>query len=172
MSNSINEARDLAAVFKRAAKDGVLEKPFREEVEPHLIGVASRAGIELVPHTEVTLGSSGRADTIYNRFIVEWERPGSPKPSNSAAKNTETLGQVKRYVETFWFSNRQKPGRVVGCCTDGRFFIFATRPDHQWAESDPVPVTEQSCKKFLDYFFSLQSGVALLPEHLADDFSS
>jgi hypothetical protein len=38
----------------------------------------------LVPHTEVTLGNSGRADTLYNRFIVEWEKPGSLKPSNTA----------------------------------------------------------------------------------------
>ena len=172
MSNSIHEARDLAAVFKRAAKDDVLEKPFRAEVEAHLTGVASRASIELVPHTEVTLGSSGRADTIYNHFIIEWEKPGSLKPSNKAAKNTETLGQVKRYVESFWFSNRLKAGRVVGCCTDGRFLIFATKPDHQWVESDPLPVSEQACKRFLDYFLSLQSGTALLPEYLADDFSS
>ncbi len=172
MSNSTNEAHELAAVFKRAAQDGVLEKPFRTIVEAHLIEVAKAAKIELVPHTEVTLGSSGRADTIYNHFIIEWEKPGSLKASNSAAKNTETLGQVKRYVESFWFSNRLKAGRVVGCCTDGRYFIFATKPDHQWAESDPVPVDEQSCKKFLDYFFSLQSGTALLPEHLSDDFSS
>jgi len=62
--------KELAAVMKRASGDGVLEKPFREAVEAHLIGVASAAEIDLVPRTEVTLGSSGRADTIYNRFIV------------------------------------------------------------------------------------------------------
>ncbi|HOC54582.1 MAG TPA: hypothetical protein PKI20_03045 [Verrucomicrobiota bacterium] len=66
-------ARDLAAVFKKASKDGVLEKPFREVVEKHLIELANAEGIEMAPHTEVTLGTSGRADTIYNRFIVEWK---------------------------------------------------------------------------------------------------
>ncbi len=166
------QAKALATAFRTACREGVLEKAFREAVEKHLVGVASAAGIELVPHTEVTMGSSGRADTIYNRFIIEWEKPGSLKASNSATKNTETLGQIKRYVESFWYSNRQAPGRVVGCCTDGRYFIFATKPDREWHVSDPVLVDEQSCKKFLDYFFSLHSGIALLPEYLAEDFSA
>ena len=34
------KARDLAAVFKRASKDGILEQPFREPVEEHLIALA------------------------------------------------------------------------------------------------------------------------------------
>jgi hypothetical protein len=172
MDQIAEQAKKLAAVFKSSSKDGVLERPFREAVEGHLIKVALAAGIELTPHTEVTLGSSGRADTIYNRFIIEWEKPGSLKASNSAAKNTETLGQIKRYVETYWFRNRQAPGRVVGCCTDGRYFIFATKPDHTWHVSDPVPIDEQACRKFLDYFFSLHSGIALMPEYLAEDFSA
>jgi hypothetical protein len=172
MSNSTNEARQLAAVFKNAAKDGVLEKPFRESVESHLIQVARSADIELVPHTEVTMGTSGRADTIYNRFIVEWKQPGLFSASNNATANSKAIAQLKGYVETFWFSNRQKPGRVVGCCTDGRYFIFATKPGHEWHVSDPVPIDEQTCRKFLDYFFSLHSGIALLPEYLAEDFSA
>ena len=143
MSNSIHEARQLAAVFKNAAKDGLLEKPFRDPVEAHLIQVARSAGIELVPHTEVTMGTSGRADTIYNRFIVEWKQPGLFRASNNATANSKAIAQLKGYVETFWFSNRQKPGRVVGCCTDGRYFIFATKPGHEWHVSDPVPVDEQ-----------------------------
>ncbi|MBE0545944.1 MAG: N-6 DNA methylase [Verrucomicrobia bacterium] len=172
MSNSTQEARQLAAVFKNAAKDGVLEKPFRDPVEAHLFLVARSAGIELVPHTEVTMGTSGRADTIYNRFIVEWKQPGLFSASNNATANSKAIAQLKGYVETFWFSNRQKPGRVVGCCTDGRYFIFATKPGHEWHVSDPVPVDEQTCRKFLDYFFSLHSGIALLPEYLAEDFSA
>ena len=164
-------ARALAAVFKRAANANNLEKPFRAVVETHLIDLAVTEQIELVPHTEVTLGT-GRADTIYNRFIIEWEKPGSLTNNNASRPNHHTIGQIKDYVETFWFRNRQAPGRVVGCCTDGRYFIFATKPDHNWNVSDPVPVDDQSCRKFLDYFFSLHSGIALLPEYLAEDFSA
>ncbi len=169
---SETQVRRLVAALRQATRAGALEKSFREAVEAHLADLAAEVGIELVPHTEVTLGNSGRADTIYNRVIIEWEKPGSLKPSNSATKNRETIAQIQRYVESFWFSNRQAPGRVVGCCTDGHFFIFATRPDREWHITDPVPVDEQSCKRFLDFFFSLQSGVALLPEHLADHFPS
>lgn len=34
------EAKELAAIFKNAAKEGVLEKPFRAIVEQHLRQVA------------------------------------------------------------------------------------------------------------------------------------
>ena len=165
-------ASELAATFRRASKSGALEKSFREIVEKHLIEVATKAGIDLVPHTEVTMGSSGRADTIYNRFIIEWKQPGSLNHKNSATPNSKAIAQLKGYVETFWFRNRQQPGRVVGCCTDGCHFIFATKPGHDWDVKEPVPVNDQTCKKFLDYFFSLHSGIALLPEYLAEDFSS
>jgi methylase of polypeptide subunit release factors len=166
------EAKKLAAVFKQSAGRGVLEKPFREAIEKHLIELAQTEGIELVPHTEVTMGTSGRADTIYNRFIIEWKQPGLLKPSNAATANRKAIGQIQGYVESFWFSNRQAPGRVVGCCTDGRYFIFATKPAHDWNISDPVLVNEQTCRKFLDYFSSLHSGIALLPQYLAEDFSA
>jgi hypothetical protein len=172
MSASTNEARDLAAVFKHAAPDGVLEKPFREKVEAHLIELAKEAKIDMTPHTEVTLGTSGRADTIYNRFIVEWEQPGTLKASNSATKNRETIAQCQRYGDSLFWRTREKAGRIVGCCTDGRYFIFLTKPERTWSASDPVEVDEQSCRKFLDYFSSLQSGVALLPEYLCEDFSA
>jgi hypothetical protein len=66
--------------------------------------------LELVPHTEVTLGSSGRADTIYNRFIIEWERPGSLKPSNDATTNSHTIAQVKQYGDSLFWRTREKPG--------------------------------------------------------------
>ena len=89
------DAAKLAQVFKSAAKEGVLEKPFRQEVEKHLISLAAELKLDLVPHTEVTLGSSGRADTIYNRFIIEWEKPGSLTRSNASRANHHTIGQIK-----------------------------------------------------------------------------
>jgi SAM-dependent methyltransferase len=120
----------------------------------------------------VTLGTSGRADTIYNRFIIEWEKPGTLKASNKTLANSHTIDQVKNYGSRLFWRTREKPGRIVGCCTDGRYFIFVTRPEREWITRDPVPVTAQSCEKFLEYFLSLQSGVALLPEYLSDDFSA
>lgn len=165
-------ARKLAEVFKAASQSGVLEKPFRERVEKHLIEFAAQSGLDLVPHTEVTLGTSGRADTIYNRFIIEWEKPGSFKPSNHATTNTHSIAQVKDYGDSLFWRTREKPGRIVGCCTDGRYLIFVTKPHKEWVANEPVLVSEQSCRKFLDYFHSLQSGVALIPDYLSEDFSS
>src|SRR5216684_2131114 len=166
------EAKKLAAVFKQSAGRGVLEKPFREAIEKHLIELAQTEGIELVPHTEVTMGTSGRADTIYNRFIVEWEKPASFRTSNNALKNSESMTQVKKYGDSLYWRTKEQAGRIVGCCTDGHYFIFLSKPAHEWIPSEPVPVTPENCQKFLDYFFSLQSGVALIPEYLSEDFSS
>jgi hypothetical protein len=41
----------------------------------------------------VTFGSSGRADTSDNRFIIEWEKAGSLQPANDATKNRKTIPQ-------------------------------------------------------------------------------
>lgn len=165
-------ARKLAQVILAAAEHDCIEKDFRKPVEEHLIQLAKQLEIDLVPHTEVTLGTSGRADTIYNRFVVEWERPGFIKPSNKATNNTHTIAQVKDYGDSLFWRTREKPGRIVGCCTDGRYFIFVTKPEREWQTTDPIPVDEQSCGRFLDFFRSLQSGVALLPDYLSEDFSA
>lgn len=165
-------AKKLAQVMKTASKDGCSEKDFRQPVEEFLIELAQELKIDLVPHTEVTLGTSGRADTIYNRLIVEWEHPGFIRASNKSGNNTHTIAQVKDYGDSLFWRTRQKPGRIVGCCTDGRYFIFVTKPERDWMETDPIAVDEQSCGRFLDFLFSLQSGVALLPEYLSEDFSS
>jgi len=167
-----SNSQNLLAVIQSSARPGTLEKSFREKVEEHLIALAKESKIDMVPHKEVTLGSSGRADTIYNRFIVEWEQPGTLKSSNSATKNRQTIAQVQGYGDSLFWRTRQKPGRIVGCCTDGHFFIFVTKPERTWMASDPVFVDDFSCRKFLDYLLSLQSGVALLPEYLSEDFSS
>lgn len=120
-------AAQLAVAFKRAARRDVLEKDFRQVVEAHLLQLAQQRGIDLVPHSEVTLGSSGRADTIYNRFIIEWEKPGSLKASNTHTKNRETIAQCQRYGDSLFWVTREKPGRIVGCCTDQQSFPLQAR---------------------------------------------
>lgn len=165
-------ASRLAEVFRSAARVGELEKPFREKVEEHLISFARASGIDLTPRTEVTLGTSGRLDTIYNRFIVEWKKPGSLKASNDAPANRSTIAQIQRYGNDIFWHTREKPGRIVGCCTDGHYFIFVTKPAHVWQPESPLSVNEESCRRFLEYFHSLNSGVALLPEYLSEDFSA
>lgn len=166
------DASRLAEVFRSAARVGVLEKHFREQVEEHLISFARASGIEILPQTERTLGVSGRADTIYNRLVVEWEKPGSLRDSNHYTANQKTIAQVQRYGDSLFWRHRERPGRIVGCCTDGHYFIFVTKPAHVWQPESPLSVNEESCRRFLEYFRSLNSGVALLPEYLSEDFSA
>jgi SAM-dependent methyltransferase len=165
------EARRLLEVIRTAAVGGN-EQQFRGQVEAHLREVAAALGLEMIHEKEVTLGSSGRADTIYNRFIVEWEKPGSFRPANSSPKNLASIKQVQSYTEGLFWKTRQRPGRIAGCCTDGRYLIFVTKPEAAWVIADPVPVSEASCLRFLEYFHSLHSGTALIPEYLSEDFSA
>ncbi len=165
-------ARELSDALRKAAAKGGLEKEFRNAIEPLLERIAADLGVELRRQKEVTLGDSGRADTIYNRFIVEWEKPRSLKPSNSASSNSHSIAQVKDYGDSLYWKTRERAGRIVCCCTDGVYLIFVTKPGREWITSKPVPVSEQSCRRFFDYFFALQSGVALLPEYLCEDFSA
>ncbi len=51
------DASKLAQVFKDASREGILEKPFRDEVEKHLLSLAAELKLDLNPHKEVTLGS-------------------------------------------------------------------------------------------------------------------
>src|SRR5439155_4699989 len=89
-----------------------------------------------------------------------------------SVENTKAIAQLKAYAESLFWRTREKAGRIVGCCTDGRYFIFVTKPERTWIASEAVQVQPQTCQRFLDYFFSLQSGVALIPEYLSEDFSA
>src|SRR2546422_5757347 len=114
-------ARKLAEVFRKASPEGRPENTFRKDVEGYLVSLAAELNIELIPRTEVTLGTSGRADTIYNRFIIEWEKPGTLRARNDTRANSHSIDQVKNYGNTLFWRTREKPGRIVGCCTDGHY---------------------------------------------------
>ena len=62
------------------------EAKLRELVEPLWEGYikAKRINLHFQPRNERTL-ANGRADTVYNRLIVEYKKPGAIKPDN--AKN-------------------------------------------------------------------------------------
>jgi len=113
---------------------------------------------------------NGRADAVYNRFVIEYEPPNSLRKNLGAAPNQHAIGQVKQYMEGLERLERQKKERLAGAVLDGVFFIFVRYRDDHWHIDEPVPVSSHSTQTFLRYLLSLSTEKAVTPENLVRDF--
>jgi hypothetical protein len=113
---------------------------------------------------------SGRADAAYNRFIIEYEPPHSLRGDLKHSHTAHALEQVKRYLSGLRHELGVEGRRLAGVATDGSFFIFVRMLDEQFYVDAPVAVTIDSTARFLQYILSLNSGVALIPENIIEDF--
>jgi len=90
-------AKTLAAKTIAAARAAANEAAFRIPFQAAIAEAAAAIGAPIQPRDEVSL-IEGRADTVYNRLLIEYERPGALKPSNRRAGNVHAINQVKEYV--------------------------------------------------------------------------
>ena len=162
-------APHVASAFIAAAKRGGSEADFRREAAIIIDDAASEAGLTIVPRDEFSV-ARGRVDSVYNRFVLEYKRPGvlSEKPSQKA--NTAVVNQVKDYILDVAKKEKREAFRLAGVATDGFFLIFVRRVGEGWVVDDPVPVNKSSTEKFLKLLFALSTGAALVPEVLIQDF--
>ncbi|HYG24084.1 MAG TPA: hypothetical protein VEH04_14990 [Verrucomicrobiae bacterium] len=112
----------------------------------------------------------GRADTVYNRLVIEYERPGFLKPSNKHGNNRHAIQQAKDYIGGLHRRERHKMERYAGVVCDGGYFIFLQQREGVWHVEPPVPVDVYSCERFLNYLAALQTELATTPENLLRDF--
>lgn len=112
--------------------------------------------------------ANGRADTVYNRLIVEYKKPGIIKPENN--KNRQLISQVKGYIEDLAREERWKEERLLGVAFDGHYFLYI-RKVGRWIEEEPVQVNEASVERFLLTIEKLTSKAALVPDNLIRDFA-
>jgi hypothetical protein len=131
-------------------------------------GFAEHLELILQPREEYTL-INGRADAVYNRFVIEYEPPGSLTAKDSH-KNRHAVGQVKQYIEGLVKKERHKPERLAGVATDGCYFIFGRFRAGVWHEDDPLPVTADSTARFLASLYLLSTEKALTADNLVRDF--
>lgn len=143
----------------------ITEKEFREPIEKLFAAFAEEAGVTLRPRDEYTLVDAGRADTVYNRLIIEYERPGYLRDDNSAAGNRHAIQQVKGYVEAVSREHRQKLSRLAGVACDGRWMIFVSHVNEAWHVEPPSPFTERNLARLLKLLVKTSTGVALIPEN-------
>ena len=147
------------------------EREFQTKVTYQIERFAEKAGIALLFREEYTL-ATGRADALYNRLVIEYERPGSMRPSLNHRHTRHAVDQVKRYIEDIAKKEKRGRDRFLGVALDGEVMIFARYRDGHWYEEPPLEVNRQSTARLLRSLVSLSSGRALIPENLVEDFGA
>ena len=162
-------AKALAAKTLAAAKSAANEAGFRIPFQAAIAEAAQAIAAPIQPRDEFRL-LEGRADTVYNRLVIEYERPGSLRPSNRHGNNRHAIQQVRDYITSLHRRERHTMERYAGVVCDGSFFIFCRFREEQWHIEVPVPVDVHSCERFLRYLDALQTELATTPENLLRDF--
>ncbi|MDR7482461.1 MAG: hypothetical protein QN203_08135 [Armatimonadota bacterium] len=90
-------ARSLQQRLRGILPKGPGEADFRRAIEPLLDDFCREVGVNPLAHAEYTL-ATGRADAVFNRLVVEYERPGTlKKPPDAATRNS--IRQVRDYID-------------------------------------------------------------------------
>ncbi len=164
-----DQARSVAEELLRIAKRGGNEADFRREAARLLEETGAKAGLTIVPRDEFSV-ARGRVDSVYNRLVLEYKRPGVIRASHEGRSNQDVISQVKDYILDVAKRERREVQRLAGVATDGFYFIFVRRVGEGWSVDDPATVNPASTEQFLRLLFSLSSGAALVPENLVEDF--
>ncbi len=146
-----------------------VEADFRRVIDPLLDEFCAEVGLTPLAHAEYTL-ATGRADAVFNRLVIEYERPGVLKKSLDAATR-HAIQQVKDYITGLAKRERRTMERLAGVVFDGYFFIFVRYVGGRWTEESPVEVNRPSLERFLTWLAGLSSGIALTSENLNCDFA-
>ena len=162
-------APKVAKQIVNAANAGGTEADFRREAARILEEAGTEAGLTIIPRDEFSV-ARGRVDSLYNRLILEYKRPGILTEKNSNKTNTDAIRQVKDYILDVGKKEKREAQRLAGVATDGFFFIFIRRVGEGWAVDDPIPVNKLATEQFLRLLFALATGAALVPENLVQDF--
>ncbi|MBI4548382.1 MAG: N-6 DNA methylase [Ignavibacteriae bacterium] len=129
--------------------------------------VSNQLDLNFEQRDELVL-ANGRPDSVYNRLILEYKKPGVIKPNN--AKNRDVISRVQGYIEDYAQKEGWKKERLLGVAFDGWMFLFI-RKARRWIYQEPVPVTPESIEYFFQNLTKLTGGNPLLPEYLIRDFA-
>lgn len=163
-------AEGFVQAVNKAAVESSNEREFQTRVDRLLAAFAAEVGVELLFHEEYTLLASGRADSIYNRLIIEYEAPGSLRSDETHTRTAHSIQQAKDYIEGLAAKERHAKDRLLGVCFDGSHVIFVRYREDDWYVEPALKWNEQSARRLLTSLVSLSTGRALTPENLVDDF--
>jgi methylase of polypeptide subunit release factors len=126
-----------------------------------------KINLNFTPKDERTL-ANGRADTVFNRLILEYKKPGVINQNNK--KNWKLIAQVRTYIEDLSKEERWKEERLLGIAFDGKYFLYI-RKIGRWTEEEPAPINSESIERFILTLEKLTSKAALIPDNLIRDFA-
>lgn len=148
---------------------GMPEKKLRELVsdiwEQYI--KEKRIHLNLTVMHELSL-ANGRADTVFNKLILEYKKPHTINPNNE--KNRKLISQVQGYILDIAKEHRFSKERLLGVVFDGSYFLFM-RYGKSWRVDDPLPINAASLQTFLLNLEKLTAKKALIPENLIRDFA-
>jgi len=146
------------------------EAEFRRHIDQLLEEFCAEAKLNPLAHAEYTL-ARGRADAVFNRLVIEYERPGTLSDKLSHRATAHAVEQVKRYLEGLAQRQRHELTRMAGIVFDGRYIVFVRYRMGDFQVEPPRPVTSAYLERFLYWLTNTASGIALTAENLNRDFS-
>jgi len=165
------EAPSFAEAIEEAVRASRNEREFQTAATGLIEEFAGKVGVDLLLREEYTL-ATGRADAVYNRLIIEYERPGSLRLSLTHGHTRHALDQVRQYIADVAKKEKHDRDRLLGVAFDGTVMIFGRYRNGHWYEEPPLEVNRYSVTRFLRSLVSLSSGRALIPENLVEDFGA
>lgn len=164
-------APQFAEETSQATAQAHNEAEFEHQMNNAIARIAEELDVDLLFRQQYTL-ATGRADAVYNRFVIEYEAPGSLRADLRHGHTQHAVQQVKDYIEGLARAERHERDRLLGVAFDGHYYIFVRYHDGHFIVEEPLAVTAASSERFLRALFSLSSGRALIPENLVEDFGS
>ena len=170
---------------RRSVDSGRPEAVLREYVQPALSSILSGRGVRPTARDEVTLAvpeagsvsivdapldTKGRADAIYNRFVIEFEPPGSLRPSLTHSRTRHAVDQVQQYLRGVADESGLPLERLAGCAFDGTWIVYVTCERGTWQTARPLRANRSNLARLVETVQSLASGRGFTAANLYEDF--
>ena len=112
-----SEAPRVGAALRKAGDDARNEAELRTAITRIISDFTEQLGLDIDLREEYTL-VKGRADAVYNRFLLEYEPPRSLRDSNRYQSNKHAIAQVKQYLGELSEVERHRLRRLAGVATE------------------------------------------------------
>jgi SAM-dependent methyltransferase len=158
----------LREAVEPALEDALRERGARarRRAEVHLSVPAEAAASAL----DAPLSTRGRADAIFNRFVIEFEPPGALRPSLIHSGTTHAVAQVQQYLRGVAAETGLGLSRLAGCAFDGTWLVYVFGDGEEWQVQRPRRVDLDSLQSLVDALESLAAGRGLTADNLEEDF--
>lgn len=190
MKSRISDAaRDLRRAIEQAkAKALGSSKPeavLREAVQPVLGETLRQAGLRSRVRDEMPLSvpaidaaaalhapleGRGRADAVYNRFVIEFEPPGSLRASKQHSATRHAVQQVQQYLRGLAEEYGLSLERLAGCAFDGDWLVYVGWDREGWTVSRPRQADPDALDALCRTLTSMAEGRGLTASNLIEDF--